>query len=215
MPLPEKRIQPDPPASPAASTLPAPRPLGADDERFQPADRAAWRAWLAANPGKLDDERTMLRFTPRKRSSAWSRPNKERVERLIANGSMTAAGLRLIGAARADGSWDALNDVEELRVPDDLAAALAGDAMAARFRGDERVDEEADPLLGQLGEAAGDARAPSRGDPALRCRWAEPAGVAASAARVMAAGSHPPAQAGSIASAISASASASIRARRV
>lgn len=170
MPLPEKRIQPDPPASRAAFTLPAPRPLGADDERFQPADRAAWRAWPAANhataagvwavtyrrvagkpvvyddlveealcygwidsrPGKLDDERTMLRFTPRKRSSAWSRPNKERVERLIANGSMTAAGLRLIGVARADGSWDALNDVEELRVPDDLAAALAGDAMAAR-----------------------------------------------------------------------------------
>ena len=28
--------------------LAAPR-VGADDERFQPADRAAWRAWLAAN----------------------------------------------------------------------------------------------------------------------------------------------------------------------
>ncbi len=26
-----------------------PRPVGADDERFVPADRADWRAWLAAN----------------------------------------------------------------------------------------------------------------------------------------------------------------------
>jgi uncharacterized protein YdeI (YjbR/CyaY-like superfamily) len=88
--------------------------------------------WMDSRPGKLDDERSMLRFTPRKRGSAWSRPNKERVERLIADGTMSPAGLRLIEAARADGSWDALNDVDELRVPDDLAAALAGNPAAAR-----------------------------------------------------------------------------------
>ena len=150
---------------------PTPRQVGADDERFQPADRAAWRAWLAANhatatgvwavtyrrtsgkrvvsyddlveealcfgwidsrPGKLDEERTMLRFTPRKRGSVWSRSNKERVERLIADGSMTPAGLRAIDAARADGSWDALKDVDALVVPSDLAAALAGNASASR-----------------------------------------------------------------------------------
>jgi uncharacterized protein YdeI (YjbR/CyaY-like superfamily) len=149
----------------------APRPVGADDERFQPADRAAWRAWLAENHaaatgiwavtfrrgtgrhvvtyddlveealcfgwidsrrGKLDDERTMLRFTPRKRGSAWSRPNKERVARLIAGGRMTASGLRLVEAAKADGSWDALKDVDDLLVPDDLAAAFAGDPAGAR-----------------------------------------------------------------------------------
>ena len=152
------------------SEQPAPRSVGADDERFQPADRAAWRAWLVANhatatgvwavtyrrtagkpvvtyddlveealsfgwidsrPGRLDDERTMLRFTPRKKGSAWSRPNKERVERLIAAGSMAPAGLRAVEAARADGSWDALVDVDELRVPADLSAALAGDPAAA------------------------------------------------------------------------------------
>ena len=45
---------------------------------------------------------------------------------------MTPAGLRAIEAAKADGSWDALNDVDALLVPDDLAAALAGDAAAAR-----------------------------------------------------------------------------------
>ena len=39
--------------------------------------------------------------------------------------------LRCGPTARADGSWDALNDVEELRVPDDLAAALAANPAAA------------------------------------------------------------------------------------
>jgi uncharacterized protein YdeI (YjbR/CyaY-like superfamily) len=152
------------------SERPAPRPVGADDERCQPADRAAWRAWLAAHhatatgvwavtyrraagkpvvgyedlveealcfgwidsrAGTLDDERTMLRFTPRRQGSAWSRPNKERVARLIDDGSMTEVGLRVIEAAKADGSWDALDDVAQMRIPDDLATALAGDAAAA------------------------------------------------------------------------------------
>jgi uncharacterized protein YdeI (YjbR/CyaY-like superfamily) len=87
--------------------------------------------WIDSRPGKVDDERTMLRFTPRKRDSVWARTNKERVERLVADGRMTAAGLRVIEAAKADGSWNALDDIDELRMPDDLAAALAGDPAAA------------------------------------------------------------------------------------
>jgi len=54
----------------------------------------------------------------------WSRPNKERVERLIAEGRMTPFGLAVIEAAQADGSWSALDDVEALVVPPDLAEAL-------------------------------------------------------------------------------------------
>ena len=95
-------------------------------------EEALCYGWIDSRPGKLDDERTMLRFTPRKRRSVWSRPNKERVERLIADGRMTAPGLRLVEAAKADGSWDALNDVDDLLVPEDLAAALAGAPAAAR-----------------------------------------------------------------------------------
>lgn len=64
----------------------------------------------------------MLWFAPRKRGSGWSRPNKERVERLIAQGRMTAAGLAKIEAAQADGSWTLLDPVENLEVPADLAA---------------------------------------------------------------------------------------------
>jgi uncharacterized protein YdeI (YjbR/CyaY-like superfamily) len=80
--------------------------------------------WIDSTAKKLDDDRTMLHFGPRKPGSGWARPNKLRVERLVADGSMTEAGLRLIEAAKRDGSWTRLDDVEDLVVPADLAAAF-------------------------------------------------------------------------------------------
>ncbi len=78
--------------------------------------------WVDSKPRKLDEARSMLYFAPRKGGSGWSRPNKERVERAIATGQMTPAGLAKIEAAKADGTWTMLDAVENLEVPDDLAA---------------------------------------------------------------------------------------------
>ena len=87
--------------------------------------------WVDSKPRKLDDARTMLYFAPRKAGSGWSKPNKERVERLVAGGQMTAAGLAKVEEAQKDGSWEALDGVERLELPDDLATALGqGDAKA-------------------------------------------------------------------------------------
>jgi len=80
--------------------------------------------WVDSRPSKLDDERTMLWFSPRRRGSAWARPNKERIERLERGGRLEPAGRRAVEAAKADGSWSRLDDVERLIVPDDLAAAF-------------------------------------------------------------------------------------------
>lgn len=88
--------------------------------------------WIDGQARALDDTRTMLRFTPRRKGGTWAKTNKARVERLLAAGLMAPAGLRAIEAAQADGSWDALTDSDALVVPDDLAAALAADAAAAR-----------------------------------------------------------------------------------
>ena len=44
---------------------------------------------------------------------------------------MSPAGQAKIDAAQADGSWSALDDVENLVVPDDLAAAFAAHPPAA------------------------------------------------------------------------------------
>jgi uncharacterized protein YdeI (YjbR/CyaY-like superfamily) len=66
----------------------------------------------------------MLWMSPRKRGSGWARTNKARIERLLADGLMAPAGLAMIEAAKRDGSWTLLDDVENLVVPDDLAVAL-------------------------------------------------------------------------------------------
>jgi uncharacterized protein YdeI (YjbR/CyaY-like superfamily) len=93
-----------------------------------PYERAVEEAlcvgWIDATSKTLDDERRMLWFTRRKPGSGWARTNKERVARLEAEGRMTPAGRALIDAAKADGSWTLLDDVENLVVPDDLAAAF-------------------------------------------------------------------------------------------
>jgi uncharacterized protein YdeI (YjbR/CyaY-like superfamily) len=81
--------------------------------------------WIDGKAGRLDELRTMVWFSPRKRGSGWARTNKVRVERLLAEGRMAEPGLALIEAAKRDGSWTKLDAVEDLIVPDDLAAAFA------------------------------------------------------------------------------------------
>jgi len=63
-------------------------------------------------------------MSPRKRGSGWARTNKARIELLMADGLMAPAGLAMIEEAKRDGSWALLDDVENLVVPDDLAAEL-------------------------------------------------------------------------------------------
>lgn len=63
-------------------------------------------------------------FGKRKANSTWSKVNKEKIERLIADKQMTKAGLAVIEAAKANGSWTILDEVEELIVPTDLAKAF-------------------------------------------------------------------------------------------
>lgn len=80
--------------------------------------------WIDSLARTLDDERSMLWMSPRNVGSGWSRSNKLRIERLLAGDDMAPAGLAVVEAARRDGSWTALDDVEDLVVPDDLAAAF-------------------------------------------------------------------------------------------
>ncbi len=87
--------------------------------------------WIDSLQRTLDHDRTKLLFTPRKAKSVWSMPNKERVERMIAEGFMTEAGMMKIEAAKKDGSWNALDASDNLIMPDDLAAAL-GKSETAR-----------------------------------------------------------------------------------
>ena len=80
--------------------------------------------WIDSVAGKLDEDRTLLWYSPRRPASGWARPNKERVVRLIGEGLMTPAGLAAIDEAKRRGTWTLLDDVEDLIVPDDLDQAF-------------------------------------------------------------------------------------------
>ena len=80
--------------------------------------------WIDSQAGTVDEERTMVRLSPRKKGSVWSAINKGHVAELSEQGLIAAAGWAKIEDAKADGSWEFLDDVEAGIIPDDLADAF-------------------------------------------------------------------------------------------
>ncbi|MBI3125777.1 MAG: YdeI/OmpD-associated family protein [Ignavibacteriales bacterium] len=89
--------------------------------------------WVDSKGNKLDEERTMLWFTARKKGSGWSKLNKSRIEKLISAELMMPAGLAKIAAAKKDGSWSSLDSIEELEIPPDLEKAFAANKTAYKY----------------------------------------------------------------------------------
>ena len=88
-------------------------------------EEALCYGWIDSKVQSLDDERYRQYYSVRKPNSNWSGSNKKRVAKLIKAGSMTEAGMAAIEVAKANGSWDFLDDIEKMIVPDDLAKALS------------------------------------------------------------------------------------------
>ncbi|HEU5166726.1 MAG TPA: YdeI/OmpD-associated family protein [Chitinophagaceae bacterium] len=84
--------------------------------------------WIDSLPRKIDNERSGLKFTPRKPKSIWSKLNKQRIEKLIEQGLMTHAGISKIEEAKKNGSWDTLNNsdfhAENNSLPNELEKIL-------------------------------------------------------------------------------------------
>ena len=80
--------------------------------------------WIDSTPRKLDAERSMLLIANRKPTSRWSKVNKDKVAKLTREDRMQPAGLAKVELAKASGTWDALNEVDQLVEPEDLVAAL-------------------------------------------------------------------------------------------
>ena len=89
--------------------------------------------WIDSVLNPIDEHRYKQLFSPRKPTSEWSALNKRRVEKLIAEGLMTEAGLAVIRVAKKNGTWSKLDHVEAFVVPDDLARALSASAKAKKF----------------------------------------------------------------------------------
>jgi len=104
-------------------------------EYDEAVEEALCFGWIDSKPNKLDDERSMLWFAPRKAGTGWSKINKARAEKMIATGRMSPAGRAKIEAAKRDGSWSALDTIETLEIPPDLAAALSANPIAQQHFG--------------------------------------------------------------------------------
>ena len=113
------------------------KPSGRTSVPYEEAvEEALCVGWIDSVGGKLDEDRSLQWFSPRRPRSGWARSNKERVERLVAAGQMLPAGLAAIDEAKRNGTWTLLDDVENLVVPPDLAAALDAN-LAAREHWDK------------------------------------------------------------------------------
>ncbi|MEM9726070.1 MAG: YdeI/OmpD-associated family protein [Pseudomonadota bacterium] len=88
--------------------------------------------WIDGRRMKLDAARSMQWVSPR-RHQRWALSYKRRAARLEAEGRMAEPGQAAIAAAKRAGLWEAAADVDALRVPEDLRAALDADAAAAAF----------------------------------------------------------------------------------
>ncbi len=88
--------------------------------------------WIDGKANTLDDRRYQLQMSPRKPGSVWSKINKQRIRRLVAEGLMTPAGLAKIAAAKKDRSWQQLDAIDQLVIPADLREQLAANAQAGR-----------------------------------------------------------------------------------
>ena len=104
---------------------------GIPSPRYHEAiEQALCFGWIDSHARKHDADSSVLRFTPRKPGSSWSRVNRERVARMTELGLMTEAGQALIDLARAKGTWQLVTDSDAEAVPADLRERLDRDESA-------------------------------------------------------------------------------------
>ena len=87
-------------------------------------DQALCFGWIDSTRKSVDHESFIQYFTIRKPKSNWSKINKEKVNQLMEKGLMTEAGLKIIEIAKQNGSWNSLDEVEDLIIPEELATAF-------------------------------------------------------------------------------------------
>jgi uncharacterized protein YdeI (YjbR/CyaY-like superfamily) len=95
---------------------------------------ALCHGWIDGQVKRLDEQHYVQKFTPRRPRSKWSKINREKAERLIAEDRMRPAGLREVERARDDGRWEeAYDSPTTATVPDDFREALDAEPAARDF----------------------------------------------------------------------------------
>jgi len=96
-------------------------------------DEALCFGWIDGMRKSVNEESFVQLVCRRKQKSAWSKINKEKIERLTADGLMTESGLESINIAKQNGSWILLDEVEELTIPQDLESVFENNPGAKDF----------------------------------------------------------------------------------
>jgi uncharacterized protein YdeI (YjbR/CyaY-like superfamily) len=105
---------------------------GIDSVRYpEVLDTALCFGWIDGRREALDESWFLQRYTPRRPRSNWSRINRDKAERLMAEGRMRPSGLAEVERAKADGRWEAAYEVHT--VPEDLQRELDARPAAAAF----------------------------------------------------------------------------------
>ena len=92
---------------------------------LEAVEEALCFGWIDSILRRMDNERFVLKYTPRKANSVWSKVNKEKAEQLIKAGLMTTAGIVKIEEAKKNGNWDnAYTSLIKDTLPADLKQAL-------------------------------------------------------------------------------------------
>lgn len=86
--------------------------------------------WIDSTVKSLGNGKRRQYFCPRKPKSVWSKINKDYIEDLTAKGLMHESGLTVIETAKKNGSWTALDDVENGIIPEDLQQAFNTNSTA-------------------------------------------------------------------------------------
>ena len=80
--------------------------------------------WIDSTVKSLGNGKRRQYFCPRKPKSFWSALNKKYIDELHEENLMHESGLQSIQIAKENGSWSALDDVENLVIPSDLGKAF-------------------------------------------------------------------------------------------
>jgi len=87
--------------------------------------------WIDSIVKRIDEEKYIQKYTPRKDKSIWSELNKARARKMIKQKRMTEAGLAKIDAAKKNGEWQKkISNIDATELPPDLKKALAANKKA-------------------------------------------------------------------------------------
>jgi uncharacterized protein YdeI (YjbR/CyaY-like superfamily) len=105
---------------------------GGGISRQEALEEALCFGWIDSVANKRDEQSFYQFYSQRRPKSVWSKVNKKLISHLIKNKLMHPSGLKTIALAKKTGTWNALDEIDKLRIPDDLSVALKANPVAAR-----------------------------------------------------------------------------------